>query len=367
MISSIRLSSFKGHRETRMPLGRLTVLVGPNGAGKTSVLQALELLTRLVRESPKQVLRGNLSPWDLLQRGSPGPVAVVAEGKAGDGPWRLSLEVPVSEKDSGLFQSQPTVAWNFGGTAHIRQNVDRPLADLWSDARFAQTIGPAMLYRFDARRIAEAAYSGDENPTVNEDGGNTAVVLAALKLEQEEVFERIEAELRKIVPNLQRIRVKRVKMPRETAAHPSAEAWVGNKIFLDFKGASDVPAHAASEGTLITLALLTALCSPMRPRLLLLDDIDHSLHPQAQMHLMRELKRLLEEFPEVQLVATTHSPYILDELEPSDVRVFALRPDGSVACRSLSEHPQAEKMKGVLTSGQLWSLDPEWRWVVGEG
>jgi hypothetical protein len=44
--------------------------------------------------------------------------------------------------------------------------------------------------------------------------------------------------------------------------------------------APDVPAHAASEGTLITLALLTALCSPNRPRILLLDDIDQSLHPQ---------------------------------------------------------------------------------------
>jgi predicted ATPase len=224
-----------------------------------------------------------------------------------------------------------------------------------------------MLYRFDARHIADAAYSGEEHPTVEEDGGNTAVVLAALKLEQEEAFERIEEELRKIVPSVQRIRVKRVKMPPHSPENPTAEARVGHKVFLDFKGAWDVPAHAASEGTLITLALLTALCSPKRPRLLLLDDIDHSLHPQAQMHLMRELKRLLAEFPDVQLVATTHSPYILDELEPSDVRVFALRPDGSVACRSLSEHPQAEKTRGVLSSGQLWSLDPEWRWVVGEG
>jgi len=141
---------------------------------------------------------------------------------------------------------------------------------------------------------------------------------------------------------------------------------IGHKVFFDFVGAHDVPAHAASEGTLITLALLTALFSPNRPRLLLLDDIDQSLHPQAQMEFMRQLKRLLENFPEVQLVATTHSPYILDELDPSEVRVFALRKDGSVACRSLSEHPQAEKMRGVLTSGQLWSLDPEWRWVLEE-
>ncbi|OJH36700.1 hypothetical protein BON30_32410 [Cystobacter ferrugineus] len=195
------------------------------------------------------------------------------------------------------------------------------------------------------------------------DGGNTAVVLAALKLEREEIFERIESELRKIVPTVQRIRIRRIKLP---STDDSNEPRVGNKIFIDFQGAPDVPAHGASEGTLITLALLTALLSPNRPRIVLLDDIDQSLHPQAQMELMGELKRLLESFPEVQLVATTHSPYILDAIEPSDVRVFAPRKDGSIACRSLSEHPQAKKMRGALTTGQLWSLDPEWRWVAGE-
>jgi predicted ATPase len=221
-----------------------------------------------------------------------------------------------------------------------------------------------VLYHFDARRIAAAAYSSEENPAVDADGGNTAVVLAALKLEREEVFEQIESELRRVVPGVQRIRVKRVKMPRRS--EPTSEERVGNKVFIDFQGATDIPAHGASEGTLISLALLTALCSPNRPRILLLDDIDQSLHPQAQMELMGELKRLLEGFPEIQLVATTHSPYILDALDPSDVRVFASRKDGSVACRSLSEHPQAEKMRGTLTAGQLWSLDPEWRWVAGE-
>jgi predicted ATP-binding protein involved in virulence len=84
------------------------------------------------------------------------------------------------------------------------------------------------------------------------------------------------------------------------------------------------------------------------------------------MELMRELKKLLEGFPELQIVATTHSPYVLDELAPADVRVFALQEDGTVVCRSLDQHPQASKMRGMLTAGQLWSLDPEKRWVLGE-
>jgi hypothetical protein len=36
-----------------------------------------------------------------------------------------------------------------------------------------------------------------------------------------------------------------------------------------------------------------------------------------------------------------------------------------VATKSLAEHPQAAtKIKGALTAGQLWSLDPEVRWVL---
>jgi predicted ATPase len=366
MITSIQLLGFKGHRDTTVRLSRLTVLVGPNGAGKTSVLQALGLLSRLVENALEDVLQGEMDPQDLYHRQTHGPITVLLEGADGNISWHLSLSVPLPERYDHTVEKQlPRLGWVYKGNPGGTHDSRKSLQASWGDVPLAQAISPAMFYHFDARRIAATSYSSEENPTVEEDGGNTAVALAALKLEHEEVFEQIEAELRKIVPNIQRIRVKRVKMPRRTDT--SSEDRIGHKVFLDFKNAPDVPAHAASEGTLITLALLTALCSPNRPRILLLDDIDQSLHPQAQMELMRELKRLLESFPEVQIVATTHSPYILDELDPEDVRVFALRQDGSVACRSLDEHPQAEKMRGALTTGQLWSLDPEWRWVVGEG
>ncbi|EPX63890.1 hypothetical protein D187_005020 [Cystobacter fuscus DSM 2262] len=364
MITSIQLRRFKGHRDTTVSLGRLTVLVGPNGTGKTSVLQALSLNSKLMNNEPDHVLRGDMSPRDLLCRSEQGPVTLSVEGTDNARLWKLALQFaePVLPDDPLSLRAD----WSYAGYAGYEETISIPLEHAQHEmegSKLASLVSPAVLYHFDARRIAAASYSSEENPAVDVDGGNTAVVLAALKLEHEEIFEQIESELRKIVPSIQRIRVRRVKMP---PADNSNEPRIGNKIFIDFQGAPDVPAHGASEGTLITLALLTALFSPNRPRILLLDDIDQSLHPQAQMELMGELKRLLENFPELQLVATTHSPYILDAIEPSDVRVFAPRKDGSVACRSLSEHPQAEKMRGVLTTGQLWSLDPEWRWVAGE-
>ena len=116
----------------------------------------------------------------------------------------------------------------------------------------------------------------------------------------------------------------------------------------------------------MTLALLTAVCNSQGPRLLLFDDIDNSLHPVAQLELVRQLKRLLEELPDTQIVTTTHSAFILDNIDANDIQVFALRKDGTVANKRLSEHPGASTMKGALSPGQIWTLDPEREWVAGE-
>jgi predicted ATP-binding protein involved in virulence len=107
------------------------------------------------------------------------------------------------------------------------------------------------------------------------------------------------------------------------------------------------------------------LLGHQRPGVVLLDDFDHSLHPRAQMELVRMIKQLLarEEFRDTQIIATTHSPYVLDEMLPSSVIAFALRDDGSVACKPLSEHPDAPKVNGALKAGELWSLDAERDWV----
>jgi len=78
------------------------------------------------------------------------------------------------------------------------------------------------------------------------------------------------------------------------------------------------------------------------------------------------MNRLLElkGFRKTQIIATTHSPYMLDELPPENVIAFALRDDGTVASKPLTEHPDASKAKGALKSGELWSLDPERTWVL---
>ncbi len=148
---------------------------------------------------------------------------------------------------------------------------------------------------------------------------------------------------------------------RSAVAHTVDRAYWGHQLVLDFKGAPDVPAPLASEGTLLVLGLLTALLTEPRPRLLLLDDIDKALHPRAQEELVKQLRKVLEIDPELQILATSHSPYLLDHFDPQEVLVTAIRPDGSTGCAPLSDHPDADRWKRTTRAGELWSfLGEDW-------
>ncbi|MCJ1961765.1 ATP-dependent nuclease [Novosphingobium mangrovi (ex Hu et al. 2023)] len=56
--------------------------------------------------------------------------------------------------------------------------------------------------------------------------------------------------------------------------------------------------------------------------ILLIDEIETSLHPRAQRRLMRDLAEVAR-LNEIQIVLTTHSPYILDEIPP-EARIYLM-------------------------------------------
>jgi len=112
----------------------------------------------------------------------------------------------------------------------------------------------------------------------------------------------------------------------------------------------------------LVLGLLTVLMSQGRPDLILLDDIDRGLHPKAQREVVGLLRTILDQNPELQIVATTHSPYLLDHLRPEEVRLTTLGDDGTVSVAGLTDHPDFDKWKDEMAPGEMWSLFGE-KWV----
>lgn len=367
MISKFSLRNFKCHRDTQLELGRFTMLVGDNASGKTSVLDALALQAS-IGDNPVRVLRGILAPEDLLRRGSDEAIILSSEGVRGGQFWKTAFTLQVKSAESAgakpVKSWELTVAGEFEGASFSASasGSDGGGNRLGTWDRLEKTLGTAVVYRLQPDRIANAAYSNQPDTRIEADGTNTAVALAAMKLGDDETFQRIEDAMRKLVPSMRRIRIRPATVHRRT----TGDDIVGSKLYFDFLNAPGIPAHGASHGTLILVALLAILHGSNPPNVILLDDFDHALHPRAQMELVRMIRQLLalDEFGDMQIVMTTHSPYTLDEVDPSDAYVFALRDDGTVASKRLSEHPEAERTRGTLKSGQLWSLDPERDWVL---
>ncbi|HEX4417153.1 MAG TPA: AAA family ATPase [Kofleriaceae bacterium] len=366
MIRTFRLRDFKGHRDTQLALGRFTMLVGDNASGKTSVLDALALQAGLA-PNPVSYLRQPYAPEDLLRRGSNGSIVLSSEGVRSELSWTTALTLKVLPKRAPADDARWEVdlqgslgGIRFAATSSGTGGGGTTPGEGWDKA--AEAFGTSGAYHLQAERIAAAAASDVPNPPIGVDGSNVAVALAAMKLGDDEAFQRVEDAMRQLIPSIERVRI------RPATVHPSwaQHGVIGSKLYFDFRGAPGVPADGASHGTLIVLALLAILHGSNRPDLILLDDFDHALHPRAQMALVRMLQNLLklDELKGVQIVATTHSPYMLDEVETSAVYGFALRDDGTVASKRLSEHPEAEKTRGTLSAGQLWSLDPERDWVL---
>jgi hypothetical protein len=65
---------------------------------------------------------------------------------------------------------------------------------------------------------------------------------------------------------------------------------------------------------------------PTKNSLILIDEIETSLHPRAQRRLIRDLANLCRE-RELQIILTTHSPYVLEELPP-EARCYILTTGG---------------------------------------
>jgi hypothetical protein len=274
---------------------------------------------------------------DPYAKNLPYPLRLTVEGHRVD--WQPNLP------DSGIPEKSP---WQKPlGTRAVRQ--------------FSQNFPKAFLLRMEPRLLAGVVLL-ETDSTLKEDGRNLASVVSVMLLQDPETLGRVVEDLRRIVPHVVGLRVRLVQF-RATSSDPSSVNEVRQELLVDFQNAKGVPAHAVSEGTLLLIGLLAVLHGPSRPKMLLLDDLDRGLHPKAQRELIGILRGLLESNPDLQIVATSHSPYLVDELEASEVWVCALDAEGISHVRNLATHPRADTLLDVLTTGELLSAEGD-DWVL---
>jgi predicted ATPase len=342
MISRASIRNFKCLRDVQFDLEQFTVFVGPNASGKSSILQALDRLCRMFDGADTQKVFDDREQI-LSQGATDGPgLAAEAGGKAFR--YRSPASPPTHPR-------APQSAWDGNGKG-VATSLVTSEWKRWGPEHGPILLPLSVLLRLEASKLVEPKPSSPDPSIMSPDGAGLHSALANMALNDPDSWQALQQNLRRIIPTIRRLRHTRSPAPVQPAS-----------LLFDTVGADSVPARQVSEGTLLVLGLLTALHTSGRPNLVLLDDLDRGLHPKAQKELITLLRGLLETNPDLQIVATTHSPYMLDCMAVDEVRMTFLNDDGATVCAPLTSHPKFPKWKDEMTPGEMWSLFGE-KWVA---
>lgn len=381
-ITQADFKNFKCLQNVSIPLAsRFVLLAGTNASGKSSVLDGLDLLCRATAAVPRtgaarqvSLLTKKNDPSRLRTLGASGALEISASYH---GSWIALGATPddgialrLSQDRSVLHQALVPNSGNQREAAgQLEQFLERPeLAGMDSAVRL----------RLSSSRASEPVAQQRAEPHVAPDGYGLPAVLAWMAGNHRDALDAIEQDLGVLVPGAQRLgwpnqelEINESVLLQDDAKSGSLKAssvrrkvW-GHALTVSFDGVGAVPADLLSDGTLLVLALLTVLHSPTCPKLLLLDDIDRALHPKAQVVLVERLRVILERNPDLQIIATTHSPYLVDQFAPSDVCLLARDANGHTHTKTLDAHPDHSQFADKLSPGEFWASVGE-DWVLGE-
>lgn len=321
MIQAVTFSNFRVLRDARLPLGGFTLLVGPNGSGKSTAMLGLEAAAR----------SGNFGFDRLVTHGERGPVVVMVHWVQHPAVWRVTWR-PGRAGEPDRFLSEP-------GAPPLDET-------LWNEALLE--LRGFRIYALDAAAIA-AAVSVEPNIELRSNGAALAAVLDRLRDEAPDRFEALADEFSACIPEFDRILF-------ET---PSS----GHKALAlrTRRGHHRISGSDLSQGTLLALALLTLAHIPNPPPFICLEEPDRGIHPRLLRDLRDAMYRLAypdqfgEERHPTQVVATTHSPYLLDlyREHPEEIVIAHRDPDGAHFER-LSDRSELAEILRETHLGDAW-------------
>jgi predicted ATPase len=339
----------------------LTVLVGPNDSGKTTLIHALQRLRAASEEGavPPPTTRRleATTPWCLRLEATQDDARWILEVREGPGRDGVRLWLDGDELDDTTRAELRKRGLRFGtsglpeaallGRAEERGEGAAEARRLNGIHRLLRGI---RLFRPNpaALRTPSVASEGPEGmELLREDGGGLPTVLGALSTADPgravELLEAFRAE----IPTLSGYRVR----PDRVSDKP------GYRLVFTTSTGGELGADQVSDGVLLTLAFLTVTHLPDRPSLLMVEEPENGLHPARLRELAHRLRGLAEgaSGPPVQVLLTTHMPYLLDEVEPHEAWFCHRDEAGRALCIRFEEVPGIHEELRQKYLGELWA------------
>jgi predicted ATPase len=324
VISAIHFRNFKALRSAAVQLGPFNLLLGPSGSGKTSLIQAL-LQLRTLSALP-------VTHADKLK------------GQVPKGPQvNFHFDPPFNNVRVTMGCNANELVCNFLVVDHEPGIAGE---GQWGELR--TRLQSIRAFLFDPNAMALPAKTREGNELAS-NASNLAAVLAARRQRTPDGLAKMEADFCRIMPEFSGLDFRVVGDDRvELLARLAADG-------------EHLPARDLSQGTLHLLAILALAHAPEPPGVLCIEEADRGVHPRLLREVRDALYRLSHPLNEpgdhapVQVLATTHSPYLLDLFRDHPEEIILANKQGNAATfERLSERAGVPDLLKEASLGDLW-------------
>ncbi len=370
-VRELRLENFKSINNLRIDnITPFAVFLGKNGSGKSSILDSLSFLSDLLKNGCKDAVNRRGGSYELLSKNNAKHLKIGiqlyddVENSYIEYDVKISIVNgnPVIEKESIFIENQINPYLLFeGGKGTVRELIDSPTerteelfsSDVLALSVFGQLtryaaanilykyISKMNVYDFQITSLREESL-GSQSDSLSRYGKNLENALYHLRERKPELFDTIRKKLQLQIPSLDTIEFK-----LDTASD-------ANKLFMIDKGFHEpISKKYMSNGTLKMLAYYLLLMQPRVVTFMGLEEPENYIHPSF-IHELTEICREASEFG--QIAVSTHSPYFLDSMSPSEVWICRRNKDGVTVCENASLDERINTfIKNGAKLGHLWT------------
>lgn len=372
-LTRVKLDGFKAVRSSGyVDLQPLTLFIGRNGAGKSSFIEALQWLQDSFFQGLLEATESRFRSYEHLRNKRSKETKLHLEFESRTPP--VYYDLTVGKVAGPSFR--PIVvdeSLHFGrgnGQKKIIRTRRGPKGPVWrrvvpdgTSIREADTLGiyaasvnahPSIRAMSEwVRGIVtlrlsptsmrwESSLEPRRGAQLDEEGARLPALLASLNDTQRAwVREKIST----VITGLQDVDVQRTEPSRGYVRATEQMRWPGGSKPLD------IPAWMLSEGSRRMTALFALLAARPRPSLLLVEEIENGLDPWTLERIFAELRDASTRG--TQVVVTTHSPFLLDHVEPGEV-IHVRRAKGDSSYKPIAEYRDVAKYGDVVAPGAMY-------------
>ncbi|MBK8259362.1 MAG: AAA family ATPase [Polyangiaceae bacterium] len=378
-IRKLHVENFGCIKDATVELSPLTVLVGPNDSGKSMLLRTLIALSEAsragkgwqdvfpevqhlrsftfngrgdsIRIGVEGTIEANQFEYDVTVGAWPTYAAIRNERVRVDdlqierADMKLRLFVPGGESNwvdarDGVWPiTHPNSTWSMTvqgeGDPSTRQLKVEPLS---------QAVRALAVYSLRPENLRRP--TAPETPLFN-NGTGLSAALAHLLLNDRDVAERLESALSTAMPHVKRLGV----------VQQSGAGGVRYELQIITRSGTRIPSEMISDGVLLYLGYLYLVLRPNPASVLLVEEPETGIHVgllKSVMKLFRDMTTGAHGGPPTQVILTTHSPLLLNLVEPEEIRIVRRDNEGATQISNFSDADNLSELLEYQGPGEIW-------------